>query len=88
LTTLEPTSDSKDEDEMMFTGAWCTPDLPIDSQNDKEDFSPEVYCCPTESEPPALIHRHAIYDSDDEDSVEDVTPLSTAVDDGATKPLV
>jgi hypothetical protein len=84
VTTLEPTSGSEDEDEMMFTGAWYTPAIPIDSPNDKYDFSPAAYCCPTESKPPALIHRHAIYDSDDEDSVEDVTPLSTAVDDGVT----
>jgi hypothetical protein len=88
VTTLEPTSGFKDEDKMTFTGAWYTPTLPIDSTNDKEDFSPVDYCCPTESEPPSLIHRHAIYDSDDEDSVQDVTPLSTIVDDGATKPAV
>jgi hypothetical protein len=73
---------------MTFTGAWYTPALPIDSPNDKEDFSTAAYCCPTYSEPPALIHRHEIYDSDDEDSVEDDTPLSTAVDDGATDPVV
>jgi hypothetical protein len=40
------------------------------------------------SEPLFLIHRHAIYDRDNEDSVKDITPLSTAVDDGATEPLV
>jgi hypothetical protein len=88
VTTLEPTFGSEDEDEMTFTGAWFTPALPIDSPNDKEDFSPAAYCCPTESETPALIHRHAIYDSDDEDSVEDVTPLSIDVDDAATEPAV
>jgi hypothetical protein len=88
VTTLEPTSGYEDEDDMMFTGAWDTPALPIDSPNDKKDFSPAAYCCPTESEPPALTHRHAIYDSDDEDSVEDVTPMSTTVDDGATEPAV
>jgi hypothetical protein len=88
VTTLEPTSCSEDEDEMTFTGTWYTPALPIDSTNDKEDFSPAAYCCPTESKPPALIHRHAIYDRDDEDSVEDVTPLSTAVNDGATEPAL
>jgi hypothetical protein len=88
VTTLEPTSDSKDEDEMTFTGAWYTPALPIDSPNDKEDFSPAAYCSPTESEPPARIHRHAIYDSNDEDSVEDAMPLSTDGGDGATEPVV
>jgi hypothetical protein len=88
VTTLEPTSGSEDEDEMKFTGAWYTPALPIDSPNDKEDFSPAAFFCPPESEPPALIHRRVTYDSDDEDSVEDVTPLSTAVDDGATEPAV
>jgi hypothetical protein len=88
VTTLEPTSGSEDEDEMTFTGAWYTPALTIDSVNDKEDFSLAAYCCPTESEPPALIIRQAIYDSDDEDSVQDVTPPSTAVDEGATEPAV
>jgi hypothetical protein len=34
------------------------------------------------------IHRHAIYDSGDEDSVEYVMPLSTAVDDSATEPAL
>jgi hypothetical protein len=87
VTTLEPTSYREDEDEMTFTGAWYTSALPIDCQNDKEDFSPAAYFCPTDSEPPAIIHRNAIYDSDDEDSVEDGTPLSTAVDDGATGPV-
>jgi hypothetical protein len=85
VTTLAPTSGSEDEDEMTFTGAWYTPALPINSPNDEEAFSPAAYWCPTESEPPALIYRHAIYDSGDEDSVEDVTPLSTTVDDGATE---
>jgi hypothetical protein len=69
---------------MTFTGACYTPSLPIDSLNDKEDFSPASYCCPTESEPPALIPRHEIYDSDDDDSVED----DIAVDDGVTEPAV
>jgi hypothetical protein len=55
VSTLEPTSGSKDEDEMPFTGAWYTTALPIDSPNDKEDFSPAAYRCPTESESPALI---------------------------------
>jgi hypothetical protein len=40
VTTLEPNSGSKDKDEMTFTGNWYTPPLPIDSPNDKEDFSP------------------------------------------------
>jgi hypothetical protein len=84
VTTLERTSGSEDEDEMTFTGAWYTPALPIDSPNDKEEFSPAAYCCPTESEPPALIPRHEIYDSDDDDSVED----DIAVDDGVTEPEV
>jgi hypothetical protein len=84
VTTLEPTSGPKDEDEMTFTGAWYTPALPIDSPNIKEDFSPAAYCCPTESEPPALIPRHEIYDSDDDDSDED----DIAVDDGVTEPEV
>jgi hypothetical protein len=64
LTTLAP-SDSdnvEDEDEMTFTGAWFTPAVPVDDSNDGDCSFPEVYCCPTESEPPALI---------------DVTPLST-----------
>jgi hypothetical protein len=82
VTTIEATSGFEDEDKMTFTGAWYTPALPIDSPNDKEDFSPAAYCCPTESEPPALIQRHEIYDSDDEDSVED----DIAVDDGSVKP--
>jgi hypothetical protein len=84
VTTIETTSVSEDVDEMTFTGACYTPALPIDSPNDKKDFSPEAYFCPTESKPPALTHRHAIYYSDDEDIVKDVTPLSTTVDDGAT----
>jgi hypothetical protein len=88
VTTLEPTSGSEDEDEMTFTGAWYTPAIPIDSPNDKEDFSSASYCYPTKSEPPALVHRYAIYDSDDEDSVEDATSLSTNFDDGVTEPAV
>jgi hypothetical protein len=84
VTTLEPTSGSEDKDEMTFTGAWYTPALPIDSPNDKEEFSPAAYCCPTESKHPALIHRHEIYDSDDDDSVED----DIAVDGGVTEPAV
>jgi hypothetical protein len=53
--------------------------VPVDDVNDGDRFFPEVYCCPTESEPPALIPRNDIYDSDDEDedSVQDDTPLST-----------
>jgi hypothetical protein len=84
VTNLEPISDSEDENDMTLTRAWYTPALPIDSPNDKEDFSPAAYCCPTDSEPPAIIHRHEIYDSDDDDSVED----DIAVDDGVTKPAV
>jgi hypothetical protein len=67
VTTLEPASGPEDEEEMTFTGAWYTPALHIDSPNDKKDFSPAAYCCPTEPEPPALIHRHEIYDSNDDD---------------------
>jgi hypothetical protein len=84
VATLKPTSGSEDEDEMTCTEAWYTPALPIDSPNDKEEFSPAAYCCPIESEPPALIHRHEIYDSDDDDSVED----DIAVDDGVTEPAL
>jgi hypothetical protein len=84
VTTLEPTSDPEDEDEMTFTGAWYTPALPIDPPNIKDDFSPAAYCCPTESEPPALIPRHEIYDSDDDDSDDD----DIALDDGVTEPDV
>jgi hypothetical protein len=69
---------------MTFTGAWYTPALPNDSPNDKEEFSPASYCCPTESEPPALIHRRDIYDSDDDDSLED----DIAVDDRVTEHAV
>jgi hypothetical protein len=82
VTTLEPTSGSEDEDEMTFTGACYPPALPVDYPNDKEEFSPAAYCCPTESEPPALIPRHELYDSDDEDSVE----YDIAVDYGEVKP--
>jgi hypothetical protein len=72
VTTLEPTSGDEDEDEMTFTGAWFTPDLPIDPPPVDDKFSPAAYCCPTtESEPPALIPRHEIYDSDDDDSDDD-----------------
>jgi hypothetical protein len=84
VTTLEPTSGFEDEDEMRFTGAWYTTTLPIDSPNNKEEFSPAFFCCPTESEPPALIPRHDIYDSDDDDSDDD----DIAVDDGVTEPAV
>jgi hypothetical protein len=84
VTTLEPTSGPEDEDEMTFTGAWFTPALPIDPLNIEDDFSPAAYCCPTESEPPALIPRHEIYDSDDEDSDDD----AIATDDGSTEPEV
>jgi hypothetical protein len=84
VTTLEPTSGSEDEDKIMFTRAWYIPSLAIDSPNDEEEFSPAAYCCPTESEHPALIHRHEIYDSDDEDGVEDYI----AVDEGVTEPVV
>jgi hypothetical protein len=66
---------------MIFTGAWSTPAVPVDDGNDGDRFFPEVYCCPTESEPPAFIPRNDIYDSDDEDSVQDVTPLSTDEED-------
>jgi hypothetical protein len=88
VTTLEPTSCSEDEDEMKFIGAWYTPALPIDYPNEKKDFLPAAYCCPTEYEPPFITHRYEIYDSYDEDSVQYVTPLSTTVDDGATEPAV
>jgi hypothetical protein len=71
VTTLEPTSGTEDEDEMTFTGAWFTPALPIDPSNIEDDFPPAAYCCPTESEPPALIPWHEIYDSDDDDSDDD-----------------
>jgi hypothetical protein len=72
VTTLEPTSGDKDENEMTFTGAWFTPALPIDPPPVDDTFSPAAYCCPTtESEPPALIPRHDIYDSDDDDSDDD-----------------
>jgi hypothetical protein len=84
VTTLEPTSGPEDEDEMTFTGAWYTPALPIDSPNNKEDFSWAAYCCPTESESPSLIPWHEIYDSDDDDSDED----DISVDDGVTEPAV
>jgi hypothetical protein len=69
VTTLEPTSGPEDEDEMTFTGDWFTPALPIDPPNVEDDFTPAAYGCPTtESEPPALIPRHEIYNSDDDDS--------------------
>jgi hypothetical protein len=84
VTTLEPTSGPEDEDEMTFTGAWYTPALPIDPPNNKDDFSPAAYCCPIESKPLALIHRHEIYDSDDDDSDED----DIAIDDGVAEPEV
>jgi hypothetical protein len=71
LTTLEPTSGPEDEDEMTFTGAWFTPALPIDPPNIEDDLSPAAYCCLTESEPPALIPRHEIYNSHDDDSDDD-----------------
>jgi hypothetical protein len=51
--------------------------VPVDDGEDGDRFFPEVYCFPTESELPAIIPRNAIYDSDDEDSVDNVTPLST-----------
>jgi hypothetical protein len=60
LTTLAP-SDSdnvEDEDEMTFKGAWFTPVVPVDDGNDGDRFFPGVYCCPTESEHPAIIHRN------------------------------
>jgi hypothetical protein len=85
VTTLEPTSGPEDEDEMTFTGTWFTPALPIDPPNIEDYFSPAVYCCPTtESEPPALIPRHEIYDSDDDDSDDD----DIASDDRITEPEV
>jgi hypothetical protein len=84
VTTLEPTSGTEDEDEITFTGAWFTPALPIDPSNIEDDFSPAAYCCPTESEPPALIPRHEIYDSDDDDSDDD----DIASDDRITEPEV
>jgi hypothetical protein len=62
---------------MTFTGSWFTPVVPVEDGEDGDRLFPEVYCCPTESEPPVRIPRNAIYDSDDEDSVDDVTPLST-----------
>jgi hypothetical protein len=82
VTTLEHTSGPEDEDEMTFTGAWYTPALPIDPLNNKDDFSPAAYCCPTESEPTALIPWHEIYDSDDDDSDE----YDISIDDGVTEP--
>jgi hypothetical protein len=84
VTTLEPTSGPEDEDEMTFTGAWFTPALPIDPPNIEDDFSPAAYCCPTESEPPALIPWYEIYDSDDDDSDDD----DIASDDRITEPEV
>jgi hypothetical protein len=72
VTTLEPTSGDEDEDEMTFTGAWLTPALPIDPPPVEDISPPAAYCCPTtESEPPAIIPRHDIYDSDDDDSDDD-----------------
>jgi hypothetical protein len=72
VTTLEPTSGDEDEYEMTFTGAWFTPALPIDPPSVDDNVSPAAYCCPTtESEPPAIIPRHEIYDSDDDDSDDD-----------------
>jgi hypothetical protein len=69
---------------MTFTGEWYIPALPIDPPNNKDDFSLAAYCCSTESEPPALIPRHEIYDSDDDDSDDD----DIANDDGVTEPEV
>jgi hypothetical protein len=56
LTTHDPvdSDDVEDEEKMMFTGAWFTPGLPDD---DGIHLFLEVYCCPTESKPPALIPR-------------------------------
>jgi hypothetical protein len=62
---------------MTFTGAWFTPVVPDDDGYDSVRSFPEVYYFPTESEPPALISRDAIYGSEDNYSVEAVTPLST-----------
>jgi hypothetical protein len=72
VTTLEPTSGDEDEDEMTFAGAWFTPALSIDPPPVEDNSPPADYCCPTtESEPPALIPWHEIYDSDDDDSDDD-----------------
>jgi hypothetical protein len=72
VTTLEPTSGDEYEDEMTFTGSWFTPSLPIDPTPVNDNVSPAAYCCPTtESEPPALIPWHDIYDSDDDNSDDD-----------------
>jgi hypothetical protein len=46
VTTLEPTSESEDEDGMTFTGAWFTPVSPIDDPDNVGDYSSEAYCCP------------------------------------------
>jgi hypothetical protein len=43
VTTIEPMSESKDEYEITFTGAWSTPIVPID---ENDDYDPAVYCCP------------------------------------------
>jgi hypothetical protein len=55
VTTLEPISGPKDEDEMTFTGAWYKPAMSIDPPNIEDDLPPAAYCCPTESEPPPLF---------------------------------
>jgi hypothetical protein len=47
--TLEPTSDSEVEHEMVFTGAWRTPVIPLDDPNVVDDYDPSAYCCPTVS---------------------------------------
>jgi hypothetical protein len=59
---------------MTFTGAWLALSCLLTMAR-MLITSFEVYCCPTESELPVFIPRNSIYDSDDEDSVEDVTPL-------------
>jgi hypothetical protein len=42
VTTLEPTSESEDEDEMTLTRGWFTTVIPLDDPNDVDDYAPQA----------------------------------------------
>jgi hypothetical protein len=49
VTTLEPTSGDKYEDEMSFTGAWFTTALQIDPPPVKDNFPRRIIVVPQQS---------------------------------------
>jgi hypothetical protein len=62
--TTEPDGEPNNEDEIMFTGDWFTPVVPVDN-NDGGTF-PVAYCCPTASVP-VLVAPLIVCDVNDDE---------------------